>query len=118
MTDNFKREEFKCKHCSFNIIDERIVNRLQVIRDFINQPIQVLSGCRCPEYNERVGGAKESFHTKGYAVDFTVLRANDTVDEPALLMIDEAFGRRWSGGYHYYIKQRFIHIDIGPRRRW
>lgn len=118
MTTNFDREEFKCKHCGLNIIDERLVNRLQVVRDFIGQPMTILSGCRCEEYNKKVGGAPESFHTKGLATDFTVLDKDGHIDEAALLSIDNAFGRRWSGGYHYYINQRFIHMDIGPKRRW
>ena len=108
MTENFKREEFAYKHCGANYIRDRIVDKLQVIRDIIGVPITVTSGSRCALHNNRVGGAPDSLHLSGEAVDFTC----DGIKEVAKLL------NNWSGGFHYYPEQRFIHIDIGARRRW
>ena len=44
---------------------------MQRIRDILGCPINISSGYRSPEVNARVGGAANSAHTKGLAVDFT-----------------------------------------------
>lgn len=44
---------------------------LEVSRAKENHPITVTSGCRCPNYNAHVGGAKSSRHMAGDAVDWT-----------------------------------------------
>ena len=108
VTENFKFEEFECKHCGLNLINDRIVHRVQVVRDIIGRSITVVSGCRCETHNGAVGGKPHSLHLTGEAVDFTC----DGIGEVAELL------NNWSGGYHYYPGQGFIHIDIGARRRW
>lgn len=49
---------------------KRVLNLLQVIRDAWNDPIIISSGYRCPELNKKVGGASNSDHVYGAAVDF------------------------------------------------
>jgi hypothetical protein len=51
---------------------ELIVYCLQPIRDKLNKPMIVSSGYRCEELNNKIGGVKNSQHTKGQAVDFKV----------------------------------------------
>lgn len=45
---------------------------LDPLREAYGNPIIVNSGYRCPELNRVVGGARNSQHTKGEAVDITV----------------------------------------------
>ena len=45
---------------------------LDPFREFIKKPITVNSWYRTPKYNKQVGGAKNSQHTLGEAVDFVV----------------------------------------------
>lgn len=45
---------------------------LQPIRDKISKPIVISSGFRNAEVNKLVGGANNSQHLKGQAVDFTI----------------------------------------------
>lgn len=47
-----------------------VVNLLQIIRDNWNAPLIISSGYRCPELNKKVGGASNSDHVYGAAVDF------------------------------------------------
>lgn len=47
-------------------------NVLQKIRDHFKQPLVITSGYRCPRLNSVLGGAANSQHTKGQAVDFVV----------------------------------------------
>ena len=49
---------------------ELIVYCLQPIRDKLNKPMIISSGYRCEELNNKIGGVKNSQHTKGQAVDF------------------------------------------------
>ena len=110
ITENFSHKEFACKcKCGFDAIDERLVHRLQVIRDIVQVPMIINSGCRCEKHNKTVGGSKLSYHLKGLASDWRFERAENFWYE----MLEG-----WSGGYHYYDTQGFCHTDIGPRRRW
>ena len=48
------------------------VNVLEPLRMHIARPIKVTSGYRCPALNKLVGGAKQSQHQRGEAVDIQV----------------------------------------------
>lgn len=70
----FSSDDFKCScGCGFNIIDHNLVHALDALRAKVGRPFIVNSGCRCPDFNssERVKGAKNSYHTKGKAVDIS-----------------------------------------------
>ena len=45
------------------------LERLEEIREAYGEPIIITSGYRCPELNAAVGGASNSQHRKGEAVD-------------------------------------------------
>ena len=54
-TNNFNVLEFSCKcGCGFNIIDQRIIDMAQTIRDALGVPVKVNSGCRCEKHNANV----------------------------------------------------------------
>jgi len=118
ITKNFSRWEFACKcGCGFDDIDLCLVHRLQVVRDILDVPITVTSGCRCKAYNysDEVGGKPASLHLpdptdgKAKAVDWTV-------EDEEILMSAGRMLYDWSGGFHRYLD--FIHTDIGRKRRW
>ena len=45
--ENFKLEEFACKHCGYNFIDNNFVNKLQELRTECDFPFIITSGyCR------------------------------------------------------------------------
>ena len=52
-------------------LKQLVDNLLQPLRDMYGRPIKVNSGYRSPMVNKHVGGAKNSQHTKGEAVDIT-----------------------------------------------
>ena len=68
-TEHFKVSEFACKHCGKNLIDQRVINMAEEIRQKLGVPVRVNSGYRCEVHNARVGGVKGSKHTKGLACD-------------------------------------------------
>ena len=79
-------------------------------------PIQVISGYRSPQTNamlhERSAEvAKHSLHMDGMAMD---LHMQD-ID---LSYLHEAALDMSRGGVGYYPQSNFVHVDVGPVRRW
>jgi uncharacterized protein YcbK (DUF882 family) len=66
---NFKFEEF-CPEGGY--IESDLVLKLQMLREFVLFPLVITSGFRTPEKNLQVGGAKNSFHLVGKAVDISI----------------------------------------------
>ena len=121
ITTNFSLEEFKCKDGSdipndalLNIV--QLAKQLQVLRDYLDKPIQINSGYRSPKYNKKIGGVKNSQHIKGKASDITV--KGMTPKEVALViegLIEK--GKMLQGGLGVY--STFVHYDIrGTKARW
>ena len=78
-----------------HIIDKRLVDLLDAIRERLGVPVTINSGYRCPEHNAEVGGVPNSYHTQGLAADITY----DGI------------------GKYYY--QDFVHVDVrGYAARW
>ncbi len=79
MSKNFKTSEFNC-HDGTDYpqewIDKRLtilVGELEIIRaSFNNKPIKILSGYRTLSHNLKIGGAKNSQHMEGRAVDIQI----------------------------------------------
>lgn len=118
LTKNFSLEEFRCKDGSIDHIDQiqRLAINLQVLRDYLGKPIKINSGYRSPEYNAKIGGAKNSFHVKGMAADIVA----DGFTPKQLFDIIESLqnkGQMIVGGLKAY--NTFVHYDIrGHLARW
>lgn len=81
ITKNFASEEFEVSDTAkVKGIDNtvpshlrdyvvKLAEQLQVIRDYWNAPIIITSGYRCQKLNKLVGGASNSDHLYGAAVD-------------------------------------------------
>ncbi len=79
-------------------------------------PFHVLSGYRSHKTNSLIvkqfeSTAKNSFHTKGQAVDIRLPGQRVSVLRRAAFELRE-------GGIGFYPRQRFVHIDVGPVRYW
>ncbi len=80
-----------------------------------DQPFQVVSGYRSPSTNamlaqEGPGVATKSFHMQGMAMDICM-------DGMATQSICQAALTAGRGGVGYY-PGKFVHVDVGPVRRW
>lgn len=108
---NFKIEEFACKDgADLIIIDVNLVSALQMIREHFKTPLLINSGYRTPEYNSKIGGAKNSFHTKGQAADIRI----KNVSPKSLCAYSESIGLLGIGLY-----STFTHIDTrGIKYYW
>lgn len=75
-------------------------------------PLYIHSGYRSPQTNAAIeGAAKNSFHLKGKAVDFSV----DKFDATLMGMFAAEFK---AGGVGFYTGRDFIHMDTGSVRYW
>lgn len=95
---------------------ELIATLRDAARHFDARRIEIVSGYRSPKYNlmlRKKGHevAKDSQHTRGYAVDFRIPGVDvRTLDQWAL--------DRKKGGVGLYRESQFVHVDVGPVRRW
>ena len=119
---NFKRDEFVCPcGCGFDDIDPLLVSALQRLRDEVQRPVVVNSGCRCRSHNAAVKGAPQSQHMQGKAADIKIdgMTSREIFDTLRRLYLD---GEIYVG-YVYAINGRSVHVDVrAPQsqvvRRW
>jgi uncharacterized protein YcbK (DUF882 family) len=100
----------------------RIDRRLYVLLDELrgrlgtDAPFQIISGYRSPKTNAMLransgGVARRSYHTRAMAIDVRVPgRSTWQVRDAALDLA--------RGGVGYYPNSGFVHVDVGPVRRW
>lgn len=120
LTPNFILSEFACKDGTpvpakyYNNVKE-LAKNLQVLRDYIGEPIHLNSGYRTPSYNRRIGGASKSQHLTASAADIT---AKNFSPRQIKAIIEKLIkqGKMKNGGIGLYMG--FVHVDIGPPRRW
>lgn len=127
-TKNFKVSEFACHcGCGFNIIDQRVINMAQTIRDALGVPVHVNSGCRCEKRNAKVGGVKKkvdhktgkviskgSNHLYGLAADLSCSKGSKVMFETVKKL--HAEGKL--PDLDYCIRYKWgIHIDCGGKRK-
>ena len=109
LSANFKSNEFSCKGsgcCSTVLIDEKLVEYCQNIRDHFGVSVSINSGYRCEKHNKAVGGASLSRHTKGQAADIVV----KGVKPAEVAKYAESIGVKGIGLYEGE-DGNFVHID-------
>ncbi len=79
-------------------------------------PFEVICGFRSRRTNAMArrrsrGVAKESYHTRGMAIDIRLPDAQ-------LRGISEVAKSMQAGGVGYYPRSGFVHLDVGPVRTW
>ncbi len=102
---HFNRQEFACRcGCGFAVVDKKLNEVLEDIRNHFNMPLIINSACRCPDYNEKVGGAKQSQHVLGMAADIVVMNVHP---DRVFGYIKKAHKACSTGRYN-----SFTHIDV------
>ncbi|MEO1491210.1 MAG: DUF882 domain-containing protein [Pseudomonadota bacterium] len=99
-------------------IDLRTVDIMAATHSLLDtsEPFQVVSGYRSPKTNAMLrsrsrGVARNSYHTRGMAVDITL-------DTRTARQIASAAKSLSAGGVGTYSRSSFAHVDSGPVRDW
>jgi len=90
----------------------KVAALLQKYKDtlFKGAPVTITSGWRSFNYNKKIGGAPQSYHVKGMALDFTVSGISPAEVQKILDPVHK-------GGLEY--APTWTHIDIRPENtRW
>ena len=121
LTENFNLNEFNCNDGS--VVPEKympnvkeLAANLQVLRNYLNEPIHINSSYRTINYNARIGGAKNSQHLTASAADI-VIKSKTPYQLAKVIeyLIDNNAMKQ--GGIGIY--KGFIHYDIrGKKARW
>lgn len=102
---NFRAREFDCQGtgcCTTTLVDERLVEFLQKIRDHFGKPVY-LTAYRCKTHNARTpNAAPNSYHVYGRAADFHI----NGVAPAEIAKYAESIGVKGIGLY-----DSFVHID-------
>ena len=108
----FTEQELACKGTDECDMHPEFMEKLIAVREDYNQPMIITSGYRHLAYNDTIGGAKNSPHLYGRAVDVKVAGGD------ALRLIGAALRHGMTGvgvkqrGDH---DRRFIHLDDMPQ---
>lgn len=118
LTRNISRHEITCKcGCGFDTIDYVTIHVVQSIADiyWINSgpvTLNIHSGCRCLEYNQRIGSNETSQHIQGRAIDFSI---NDIDPVDIWVALNQKYPERFGIGKY----PTFTHFDSRAiRARW
>ena len=126
-TQNFRVSEFACHcGCGYNVIDQRVIDMAQTIREALGVPVHVNSGCRCEKRNAAVSGVKKKYDKAGKLIGkgsnhMYGLAADLSCSKGAKVMFDTVKKLHAEGklpALDYCIRYKtFIHIDCGGKRK-
>jgi len=113
IAEHFYLDEFQCPCCKQVMLHSLLLQKMKGLRYKIQKPVIITSGYRCPAYNLKVGGVKNSYHLLGMAADVYVPGIN-LLD---LLKVAEKID---FSGIGFYPQRNFLHLDIRPAgpARW
>lgn len=107
LSRNFKLWEFQSRDGNDTVmVHPALIVGVQAIRDLLGKPIQVNSGYRTVEHNDKIGGSKNSYHLYGMAAD---LSGHDPKEIEKIARDLGMVARPY---------KNFCHVDIGHDRSW
>ena len=115
ISEHFYSTEFDCHGsgcCSQTVVNERLPELLERIREHFKAPITITSPYRCQTHNTRIGGAAGSRHSRGDAADIVVKGVAPRI----VAQYAESIGILGIGLYETDDDGYFVHIDTREYR--
>lgn len=116
LSEHFDSSEFACKCGCGGLnsgcdVSSRLVEVLESMRVYLNTPLELSCGYRCPTHNYEVGGVSNSFHIYGLAAD---VQTPEGLTPEILAEVAEKCGADGIGIYDWG-----VHVDVrGYPARW
>lgn len=108
---HFKPSEFASKGNGQVKVSGRMVAALDSVREQLGLPIKITSGHRDEKHNKKVGGAKNSRHVEGDAVDINLADYDDQTRSILMRLLRKA-GFTSFGSYSK--SPNMLHADMRP----
>lgn len=105
LAEHFSLAEFQCPCCHTVKLHPLLLRRAVLLRAAWGQAVIISSGYRCSDHNRAVGGAPESRHRQGRAIDISVAQAAQ--EQFRSLALFNGFER-----VILYPERGFAHIEI------
>ncbi len=117
---NFLLSEFQCKCCKQVMVDLDFLFLAQAFREFLGFRFTPNSGYRCEIHNRAMGGAKNSQHRKGKAMDVPMPDGTTESQFESYKSKAISLGFRGVGKYYKGNKPLFLHVDTrsGELKTW
>ena len=109
----FSDKELACRCCGVVKLNPIFDSKLLQLRNNMNEPMQVNSCCRSQARNEKVGGAKRSFHLyddTGFPTNGTCaidIKRSEYNSYNVKLILEA-----WELGFSIGVHPSFFHLDI------
>lgn len=118
LSEHFSVAEFQCKcGCAICNVDQALINKLELLRSQIGKKIIITSGCRCPEWNKKIGGKPNSQHITTPKRACLAADIDAPLDADKYQLVKAAMSLGFSG---IGINGSFLHLDLklGDPRMW
>ncbi len=99
----FKPEEFMCKCCGKEGIQDILVEAADELRDQLGRPVIITSGWRCANHPDEVDKTTVGYHQRGLAMDI----ACEPYEIAEIVAIAHELGFEGIG-----YSETFIHLDL------
>ncbi len=107
LSKHIKASEWKCKDgTEYFLWSAELISILENVRNHFESAIIINSAYRTPEWNNKVGGTKNSYHIKGMAAD---IRVKGHTSKEVAEYIAYKLMPDWGGVIRY---TNFVHVDV------
>jgi hypothetical protein len=115
LTPHFHESEFFCKSVDFkrdyHLLNRSLIMAAEIVREFVDAPVLIASSFRTSDGNKACGGAPDSFHLRGMALDLRCPSKQSLISENLFRRGFLYHSLRSAGINGFGISERFLHID-------
>jgi len=110
LSANFSTAEFRCKcGCGTCNVSGELIKKLEHLRMLMKKSLVINSGCRCEDYNTKVGGSPDSNHITSDRKQCIAADIHAPTALDKYLLARSAFTLGFSG---IGVAASYVHLDI------